>query len=78
MTLWKKKEIMKHVCIFLIRLYQKFISPMIGPHCRFTPTCSAYAVEAFTKYGFFKGLALSVWRILRCNPFGKSGYDPVP
>ncbi|MBE6550972.1 MAG: membrane protein insertion efficiency factor YidD [Ruminococcaceae bacterium] len=69
---------MKHICIFLIRLYRKFISPLTGPHCRFTPTCSAYAVEAFQKHGFFKGLFLTVWRILRCNPFCKCGYDPVP
>ncbi|MEA4833017.1 MAG: membrane protein insertion efficiency factor YidD [Oscillospiraceae bacterium] len=69
---------MKHICVFLIRLYQRFISPYIGSHCRFTPTCSAYAVEAFEKYGFFKGFYLSAWRVLRCNPFGKAGYDPVP
>lgn len=70
---------MKHVCIWLIRLYQKFISPLKrNPCCRFSPTCSAYAIEAFTKRGFFVGFGLTVWRILRCNPFGKSGYDPVP
>ena len=70
---------MKHVCIWLIRFYQKFLSPLKGrPTCRFTPTCSAYAVEAFMKRGFFVGMGLTVWRILRCNPFGKWGYDPVP
>ena len=69
---------MKHVMIWLIRLYQKFISPLKPPCCRFTPTCSAYAIEAFTKRGFFVGLGLTVWRILRCNPFSKGGYDPVP
>ena len=69
---------MRHLCIFFIRLYQKFISPLIGPHCRFTPTCSSYAVEAYTKHGFWKGSVLTMWRILRCNPFGKGGYDPVP
>ena len=69
---------MKHVMIWLIRLYQKFISPIKPPSCRFTPTCSAYAVEAFQKRGFFVGFALTVWRILRCNPFSKGGYDPVP
>jgi len=69
---------MKHVMIWLIRLYQKFISPIKPPCCRFTPTCSAYALEAFTKRGFFVGFALTVWRILRCNPFSKGGYDPVP
>ena len=70
---------MKQICIWLIRFYQKFLSPLKGrPTCRFTPTCSAYAVEAFQKRGFFVGFGLTVWRILRCNPFGKWGYDPVP
>ena len=69
---------MKYVCVFLIRLYQKFLSPLLGAHCRFTPTCSQYAVEAYTRHGFFKGTVLTVWRIPRCNPFGKAGYDPVP
>lgn len=61
-----------------IRFYQKFISPYTPPSCRFTPTCSAYAVEALRKHGPIKGLALAIWRILRCNPWGGSGYDPVP
>ena len=69
---------MKQVCIGLIKIYQKAISPLKPPCCRFYPTCSAYAVEAFKKRGFFVGLALSVWRILRCNPFCRPGYDPVP
>ncbi len=64
--------------IWLVRLYQKTISPIKPSCCRFTPTCSAYAIEAFQKRGFFIGLALTVWRILRCNPFSKGGYDPVP
>ena len=64
--------------IWLIGLYRKFISPIKPPCCRFTPTCSAYAIEAFKKRGFFIGLILTVWRILRCNPFCKGGYDPVP
>ena len=59
-------------------LYQKCISPMIGPSCRFTPTCSQYAVEAIKKHGPFKGFCLAVRRILRCHPWGGSGYDPVP
>ena len=54
------------------------ISPLKPPTCRFTPTCSQYAIEAIRKHGPFKGLALAVWRILRCNPWGGSGYDPVP
>ena len=69
---------MKHVMIWLIGLYRRYISPLKRPCCRFTPTCSAYAIEAFSKRGFFVGLILTVWRILRCNPFSKGGYDPVP
>ena len=70
---------MKYVFIWLIRLYQKFISPLKrSPTCRFTPTCSAYAIEAFQKRGFFVGSILTAWRLLRCNPFCKGGYDPVP
>jgi putative membrane protein insertion efficiency factor len=69
---------MKHVMIFLIGIYRKYISPLKPPSCRFTPTCSAYAIEAFQKRGFFVGLGLTVWRILRCNPFSRGGYDPVP
>ncbi len=69
---------MKHICVALIRFYQKCISPLFGPHCRFTPTCSQYAIEAYQKHGFFKGTVLAVWRILRCHPFGKAGFDPVP
>lgn len=70
---------MKHVCILLIRFYRKFLSPLKrNPCCRFSPTCSAYALEAFTKRGFFVGFGLTVYRILRCNPFSAGGYDPVP
>ena len=70
---------MKHVCVWLIRFYQKFLSPLKrNPSCRFTPTCSAYAAEAFMKRGFFVGAWLSIWRILRCNPYSTGGYDPVP
>lgn len=61
-----------------IRFYQLYISPLLGPSCRFTPTCSEYARQALLKHGPFKGLWLAVWRILRCNPWGGSGYDPVP
>lgn len=69
---------MKYICIRLVKLYRKFISPLKPSCCRFTPTCSAYALEAFQKRGFFCGLILTVWRILRCNPFCRGGYDPVP
>lgn len=69
---------MKYICIKLIKLYQKYISPSLKPRCRFYPTCSAYALEAFQTYGFFKGTYLSVRRILKCHPFHKGGFDPVP
>ena len=65
--------------IALIKLYQWIVSPMLGPSkCRFTPTCSNYAIEAFKKYGPFKGFWLTVKRISRCHPWGGHGYDPVP
>ena len=61
-----------------IRFYQLCISPLLGPSCRFTPTCSEYARQAILKHGPIKGLYLAIWRNLRCNPWGGSGYDPVP
>lgn len=70
---------MKHLCMALIRFYRKFLSPLKSkPCCRFYPTCSAYALEAFEKRGFFVGMYLTVTRIFRCNPFCPGGYDPVP
>ena len=69
---------MKRPAMWLIRFYQKHISPAAPPVCKYTPTCSAYALEAFERFGFFKGFALAFWRLLRCNPFSKGGFDPVP
>ena len=69
---------MSRLLIWLIRFYQKNISPRKISCCRFTPTCSAYAIEAIQKRGVIVGTALSIWRILRCNPFCRGGYDPVP
>lgn len=63
--------------IFLIRIYQQTLSPIIGRNCRFTPSCSEYTIEAIKEYGSFKGWIMGVKRILRCNPFCKGGYDPV-
>lgn len=68
---------MKTVALFVIRFYRRAISPLLPPSCRFQPTCSEYAYEAVEKYGILKGGRLAIWRILRCNPFGGSGYDPV-
>jgi len=68
---------MKTVLIFLIRGYQRFLSPILPPRCRFQPTCSAYAIEAIQKKGALRGTLLALWRILRCNPFCRGGDDPV-
>tara|TARA_B100000530_G_C15882337_1_gene457988 strand:+ start:547 stop:777 length:231 start_codon:yes stop_codon:yes gene_type:complete len=64
--------------LFIIFLYQNLISPILGPKCRFNPTCSEYAVIALKKYGPFKGIWLSTIRIFKCHPWGGKGYDPVP
>lgn len=70
----------KKFFIYLIKKYQKYISPTLSlfSKCPYTPSCSNYAIEAIEKYGAIKGGALGFWRILRCNPFSKGGYDPVP
>ncbi len=67
----------KSVSVGLIQSYQRFVSPLLPPSCRFTPSCSQYTLEAVSKYGVLKGSALGAWRILRCNPFCKGGIDPV-
>ena len=64
--------------IWIIKFYQKAISPWTPPSCRFTPTCSQYGLEALKKYGLFKGVWLTIKRIARCHPWGGHGYDPVP
>ncbi|MCM1186937.1 MAG: membrane protein insertion efficiency factor YidD [Lachnoclostridium sp.] len=69
---------MKKFLIGGIRFYQKYLSPMKSVKCPYIPSCSQYGIEAIEKYGAFKGSILAVWRILRCNPFSKGGYDPVP
>lgn len=77
---WRKmaRDAVTRMLIAPIRFYQLCISPHTPPSCRFTPTCSNYAIEAIRKHGPIKGTALAAWRILRCNPWGGSGYDPVP
>lgn len=69
---------LKYLFIYLIKLYKVTFSSVLPPSCRHYPTCSEYAIEALDKYGFFKGGFISVVRILKCNPFFKGGYDPVP
>ena len=71
-------RILSWILVLPIRFYQTCISPFTPPSCRFTPTCSQYAKEAIMKHGPIKGLGLAIWRILRGNPWGGSGYDPVP
>lgn len=71
-------NILTRLLILPIRFYQTYVSPLTPPMCRFKPTCSQYAVEALQKYGALKGTYLAVRRILRCHPWGGSGYDPVP
>jgi len=72
-----KKLLQILMCKF-IRIYQRFISPLLPPSCRYYPTCSAYAYESISRYGPIKGLYLAIKRILRCHPFHEGGYDPVP
>ena len=68
---------MKKILLFLIKCYQKCISPYLGKRCRFYPTCSEYSRQAITKYGAIKGSCLTIIRLLKCHPFHKGGYDPL-
>lgn len=75
----KAADAVREVWLIPVKLYRKYLSPLKGTStCRFTPTCSAYALEAVRQWGIIIGTILTAWRILRCNPFGKGGYDPVP
>lgn len=69
---------MSKVLIALVRVYQVVISPLIGPRCRFYPSCSNYAIEAMRVHGALRGSGLAAWRVLRCNPLSNGGLDPVP
>ncbi len=71
-------KIIKQILILLVRFYQKFLSPLCPGVCRYQPTCSQYMIEALQKHGILKGLYLGIKRILRCHPWGGSGFDPVP
>lgn len=67
----------RYVVVGSLRAYQRALSPLLGPRCKYHPTCSAYAVEAVERHGVLRGAVLGGWRILRCNPFSHGGYDPV-
>ena len=69
---------LNRIFIAIIKAYQVCISPILGPHCRFSPTCSQYAIEAIQTYGIIKGAGLSLQRIFKCHPLHSGGYDPVP
>ncbi len=68
----------RYVATLPLRFYRRFLSPLKPPMCRFSPTCSQYAIEAIERHGIFRGSALAIWRILRCHPFCRGGHDPVP
>ncbi|MFI3239131.1 MAG: membrane protein insertion efficiency factor YidD [Bacteroidales bacterium] len=72
------RKVIINILILPIRFYQYCISPMLPPSCKYTPTCSQYAIEALRKHGAIKGSYLTIRRLLRCAPWGKGGYDPVP
>lgn len=69
---------MKKILIGLVKGYQTLISPLLGPSCRYTPTCSNYMIDAIKRHGALKGLLMGIARILRCHPFARGGFDPVP
>jgi putative membrane protein insertion efficiency factor len=77
-TVKRRRTWASGAAIGAIRAYQYVLSPLIGPCCRFAPSCSHYACEAIERHGALAGMALGAWRVLRCNPFGGSGDDPVP
>ena len=72
------KKIIISPFVFLVKIYQNIISPLFPPTCRYTPTCSEYAIQSLKKYGLIKGVYLSIKRIVNCHPWGGSGYDPIP
>ena len=71
-------RLLKTLLLVLLRGYKAVLSPFLPPACRYVPTCSDYAAEAIERYGAFRGSAMAIWRLLRCHPFVRGGYDPVP
>ena len=73
----RKRSMSGKVIVALIRLYQRYLSPLLPPSCRFTPSCSQYTIEAISRYGLLRGSLMGAWSVLRCHPFSKGGWDPV-
>jgi putative membrane protein insertion efficiency factor len=69
--------VLRRVAVLPIRAYQLLLSPLLGPRCRYYPSCSEYAAQAIQRYGILRGLVLAGWRLLRCNPWSRGGFDPV-
>jgi len=74
----RMRKAVRRFLIFLVRVYQLLLSPYLGRQCRFVPTCSNYFIEAVEKHGSLRGGAMGLWRVLRCHPLARGGYDPVP
>ena len=70
-------NLLRELCLLPVRLYRRVVSPLLGPRCRYYPSCSEYAVDAVREYGVIRGSVLAVWRVLRCNPLSDGGLDPV-
>jgi uncharacterized protein len=70
-------NLLRSALVAPIRIYQRFVSPMFGQRCKYYPSCSEYAAQAITRFGILRGLVLAGWRVLRCNPWSRGGYDPV-
>jgi len=77
MLLKKLNIILSKIFVFLIQIYRKVISPLTPDNCIYYPTCSNYSIQALQKYGFVKGIIMAAWRVIRCNPWNKGGYDPL-
>lgn len=73
-----EQSVVKRALLALLHFYKREISPLLPNACKYTPTCSEYAMEAIEKHGVLRGCLLAAWRLLRCNPFSRGGYDPVP
>lgn len=73
-----QKSVAARVALALLRAYKQRVSPLLGAHCRYVPSCSTYAEQALSRHGFWKGLGLAAWRLARCHPLGGRGLDPVP